>query len=97
MLHVDYNIRASLFYVGDLFSRRLHPGFSLLKICFSKCLFLLPRYILRFLQSVFFKAFSFTFSVDVPEEEKKREKLIGELFQTEETYLDNLKLVYEVS
>jgi len=34
--------------------------------------------------------------VDVPEEEKKREKLIGELFQTEETYLDNLKLVYEV-
>jgi len=34
--------------------------------------------------------------LDVPEEEKKREKLIGELFQTEETYLDNLKLVYEV-
>ena len=69
----------------------------MLKICSLKCFFLLPRYILRFLQSVFFKAFSFSFSVDVPEEEKKREKLIGELFQTEETYLENLKLVYEVS
>ena len=34
--------------------------------------------------------------MEVPEEEKKREKLIEELFQTEETYLDNLKLVYEV-
>ena len=40
--------------------------------------------------------FSFWFSVEVPEEEKKREKLIEELFQTEETYLENLKLVYEV-
>ena len=40
--------------------------------------------------------FFFVFSVEVPEEEKKREKLIEELFQTEETYLDNLKLVYEV-
>ena len=69
----------------------------MLKICFSKCFFLSPRYILRFFQSVFFKAFSFSFSVGVPEEEKKREKLIGELFQTEETYLENLKLVYEVS
>ena len=40
--------------------------------------------------------FLFGFSVEVPEEEKKREKLIEELFQTEETYLENLKLVYEV-
>ena len=28
--------------------------------------------------------------------EKKRENLIQELFKTEENYLDNLKLVFEV-
>ena len=30
------------------------------------------------------------------EEEKKRQNLINELYQTEEAYVDNLKLVYEV-
>ena len=79
--HVDFTL-ASLFCVED---------------SFFKVFFLSPKYIFSLLQYVFFKAFSFTLSVDVPEEEKKREKLIGELFQTEETYLDNLKLVYEVS
>ena len=39
----------------------------------------------------------FSLPVEVPVEERKREKLIQELFQTEETYLDNLKLVFEVS
>ena len=39
----------------------------------------------------------FSLPVEVPLEERKREKLIQELFQTEETYLDNLKLVFEVS
>ena len=75
--HVDY-ILTSLFCAKDLFFR---------VFC------LLPRYILLLLLlSVFCKVFSLSFSADVPEEEKKREKLIGELCQTEETYLDNLKL-----
>lgn len=84
MLGISFHVDytlASLLCVGD---------------CFQSVFFFYHDTFLDFF-SLFFKAFSFTFSVGVPEEEKKREKLIGELFQTEETYLDNLKLVYEVS
>ena len=38
----------------------------------------------------------FWFAAEVADGDKKRENLIQEIFQTEESYLDNLKLVYEV-
>ena len=53
-------------------------------------------FLLLFLLNIIFLSFNFIL-VQLSEAEKKRQNLIDELFATETTYVENLKLVYEVS
>ena len=52
-------------------------------------------FLFLFSLNIIFLSFNF-FLVQLSEAEKKRQNLIDELFATETTYVENLKLVYEV-